>query len=146
MGKKREQMTPQAPQLRESVMVLTSQPLPALPSQSAKPGAQPVAQPEDTQAPVHTVPQAPQLFESLVVLTSQPFAGLPSQFAKPGKQAPRAQVPEAQVAAAFAKEQDTPQAPQWIGLLPRLTSQPLPALPSQLSKPALQDASLQLPD
>jgi hypothetical protein len=33
--------------------------------------------------------------------------------------------------------QERPHAPQWLGSLIRLTSQPLPAFPSQLAKPAL---------
>lgn len=77
----------QPPQLLTSVLVLTSQPLLACPSQSAVPGLQA----EQLQAPAtqlgvpfgheQTVPQPPQLLTSVWVLTSQPFAALLSQSA-----------------------------------------------------------------
>ncbi len=96
---------PQRPQLFRSVVVLTSQPFAALPSQFAKPVLQ-----VNPQVPIahvgvalggvgHKVPQRPQCIALVPVLTSQPFAALPSQFAKPvlqvSPQTPIAHVPVA---------------------------------------------------
>jgi hypothetical protein len=90
-------------------------------------------------------PQAPQFARSLLSAISQPFVALLSQFAKPAPQAPRAQVPVAQVAEALAKAQTRPQAPQLRTSVCVSTSQPFAALPSQLPKPALH-ATPQAPD
>ena len=77
------------------------------------------------------VPQAPQL---VVVLSwvSQPLAGLLSQSPKPVLQAPRVQVPVAQLAAALGKLQATLQAPQSVVVFVG-RSQPLPGSPSQFA-------------
>ena len=83
------QLVPQVPQLPLSACVLTSQPLAATPSQSAKPGAQvPMAQALAAQVAVacgrtQARPQAPQLVTLSVVPLSQPFAGSASQSPKP---------------------------------------------------------------
>ncbi len=76
-----EQMLPQREQLVTSVVVFTSQPLAALPSQSAKPAVQALRRhtPAEQVAPalgkLQRFPQAPQLFTSVAVLVSQPAAG-----------------------------------------------------------------------
>ena len=80
---------PQAPQLAALVRVSVSQPLTALPSQSANPSAQVVWHRLITHAAVafgpavHAVPQAPQLAAFARVSVSQPLAALRSQSAKP---------------------------------------------------------------
>src|SRR5437879_5793333 len=84
----RLQAMAQLPQWLASVLVFTSQPLPALPSQLAKPGLQVIWQAEFTHAGVPLLleqarPQPPQLAALVAVLTSQPFCGLPSQSANP---------------------------------------------------------------
>ena len=74
-----------APQFKLSLVVLVSQPLTALPSQSAKPAEQ--AKPHAPAmhvalalaAPPHTMPQPLQLLTSVSLLTSQPLARMPSQ-------------------------------------------------------------------
>ena len=77
------------------------------------------------------------MLRSLCSPASQPVLLLLSQLAKLGAQAPRAQVPLAQVAAALAKKQGRPQPPQCVVLVVVLVSQPLTASPSQLPKPVL---------
>src|SRR5437899_2362317 len=71
------------------------------------------------------VPQPPQLRAPPAMSVSQPFACLlPSQSAKPGSQAPL-QLPAPHVGLAmFCDEQMVPQAPQLIGSVVRVTSQP----------------------
>ena len=78
---------PQPPQLLTSSAVLASQPLAALPSQSAS-GLEQAEMPHTpfTQfgvppAAEHTLPQPPQLSTLLVVSISQPLAALSSQLA-----------------------------------------------------------------
>jgi hypothetical protein len=80
---------PQPPQLFTSVVVVVSQPLPALPSQSPLPAAH-IDTPHTllTQAGVppcggQTIPHALQLLTFDVVLISHPLVTLLSQFAKP---------------------------------------------------------------
>ena len=78
------QTMPQPPQLLLSVLVLTSQPLAARPSQLAKPGLQEAMAHEDAvQAEVafgkaHTLPHAPQLLTLAVR-----FVQVPLQFVNP---------------------------------------------------------------
>ena len=86
-----------------------------------------------------TLPQAPQ-FELLVPrVVSHPLDALPSQLPKPGSQDPSPQAPPAQTGVPWTSDgQAMPQAPQLARLVPRLVSQPLTALPSQLPKPAAQ--------
>ena len=60
-------------------------------------------------------------------------------------QAATAQLPALQVAVALARLQRFPHAPQWFTLEFVLTSQPLPALPSQFAKLGLHALMAQLP-
>jgi hypothetical protein len=111
---------PHAPQLAALVRVLVSQPLTALPSQSAKPSAQavwhrPIAHEAVAFGPaVQTVPQAPQFMVLARVSVSQPLAALRSQSAKPASHtSPHAPIRHARVAwtpAAHAM----PHMPQWF--------------------------------
>jgi hypothetical protein len=132
-----------------SVVSGVSQPFAALASQLPKPELQvPMAQVPDAQlalalARVQVVPQPPQ-FETVVSGASQPFAALASQLPKPGLQAPRAQLPVAQLEAAFDITQGVPHAPQSVAVVSG-ASQPLTAPRSQLPKPELQPSSVQLP-
>jgi hypothetical protein len=110
------------------------------PPQFISPAAHTVPQrpAEHTWAPAQAARHAPQFARSLVVLTSQPLAAIPSQSAKPALQV-NPQAPAAQVAVALAgAEHALPQRPQCVVLARVSTSQPLVAMPSQLSKPALQ--------
>jgi hypothetical protein len=117
----------------------TSQPLAALPSQSAKPALQaPTLHVPLRQAGLalagaeHTVPQAPQARTEDARSASQPFAGSPSQSANPVRHAPSPHTPEPQDAEALAGGgQLVAHAPQWSGALPRLVSQPLAGVASQ---------------
>ncbi len=143
---------PQAPQWERSVRVLTSQPLLALPSQSAKPALQlatphtPAAQLPVALAGLHAMPQPPQWARALRVFTSQPSASMALQSAKPSEHAPRVQTPAVQTAAPLAGAGHAPpQRPQWAALLRVLTSQPLAAIPSQSPKPVSQDATVHAP-
>jgi hypothetical protein len=78
---------PHAPQLRRSVRVLASHPLPGFPSQSAVPVAQPVTQRPAVHVAVipvgavQRIPQPPQCRRLVCVLTSQPLVATPSQSA-----------------------------------------------------------------
>jgi hypothetical protein len=81
-----------APQLALSLRVFTSQPLAALPSQSAKPAAHaprahaPLTQDAPALAKAQRMPQPPQLFASDVLTwVSQPLPDTPSQLAKPAR-------------------------------------------------------------
>src|SRR5262249_1962722 len=85
------QALPQAPQFLPSTRMLVSQPLPAKPSQSAKPGLQAMLHAPELHAAVpfvllQTLPQAPQLL-GVLRLVSQPLLARPSQLPKPGLQA-----------------------------------------------------------
>ena len=137
----REQPAPHEPQL-PSVLSGVSQPLPALPSQLPQPAAHeaiahvPVAHVEVAWASEHAVPQPPQLL-SVLSGVSQPFAGFPSQLPEPLVHVPSVQVPEAQLAPAFAKSHVMPQPPQSVSVRV-LRSQPLVSFRSQSSKPAEQ--------
>jgi hypothetical protein len=135
---------PHIPQLVGLERVSTSQPSDALPLQSAKPAMQ-----VNPHAPVvhvavalagamHARPHIPQFATATRVSTSQPFAGLPSQSAKPvlhrNEQTAALQTGDALARAGHA----APHPPQCEALVRTLDSQPLAALPSQLSKPASQ--------
>jgi hypothetical protein len=136
------QATPQPPQLALSLVVLVSQPLVVLRSQSAKPAVQvptaqaPVLHDGVALGTVQARPQAPQLL-TLRVLVSQPLSTSRSQSAKPAPQV-SAQFPVLQVGVALAVLQASRQAPQCSAEVLRLVSQPLVALPSQSPKPGLQ--------
>src|SRR5262245_59219676 len=91
-------MLPQWPQLLVSVPTLTSQPLPWLLSQSAKPVAQPEHLPFAQVTPNgQTLPQTPQFFGSAPGSVSHPLEGLPSQSAYPPTQSGMAHAPALQV-------------------------------------------------
>ena len=83
---------PHPPQLARLVFVFVSQPLPALPSQSPRPGLHvetPQTPPTQFGVPPaagHTFPHVLQLLMSELVLVSQPLFGLPSQFLNPAEQ------------------------------------------------------------
>jgi hypothetical protein len=69
---------------------------------------------------------------------------LPSQSPKPLLHASVAQLPEAQLVTAFAREHGALQAPQsWLVFV--LVSQPLFTLPSQSPKPTLHAVVVQVP-
>jgi hypothetical protein len=115
-----------------------------LPSQSAKPAVQVMAQRPAAQAgtalsaPMHTVPQAPQ-WETLVpVLVSQPLAALPSQSPKPAAHIATAHWPIVQAAVALARSHRVEHEPQRLLSVLRLASQPLLGSLSQSAKPAAQ--------
>jgi hypothetical protein len=134
------------PQLPQSVRVLIarSQPLPGTPSQSAKSPVHevithiPLAHDSAALARLQPTPQPPQSV-SVVMLRSQPFAGLPSQSAHPVSHDAIAQVPVEQVSVAWASVHAVPQPPQSVTVR-MLRSQPFASVPSQSSKPALQEA------
>lgn len=109
---------PQAPQWLVLLLVFTSQPLPALPSQSAVGGTQELMpQTPFTQLGVappglgQTLPHAPQWLTFVLVLTSQPFATLLSQLAKLPVQL-MVQLPELHPGVPLLELQTLPQAPQ----------------------------------
>jgi hypothetical protein len=141
---------PHAPQWAVLVRVSVSQPLAALPSQSANPARHdaivhvPPAHAAVALGRLHARPHIPQLVAVVRVSTSQPFAGFPSQSAKPALHAAMVHAPAAHAAVALASEHVRPHIPQCTALMPRLTSQPLAALPSQLPKPALHDATVHM--
>ena len=134
------QAVPHAPQWSTSVAVSTQ-----LPPQRTCPPVHPLAHTGEAPggawhtgvAPPHAPPQRPQL----VLLSrevSQPLRALPSQSPKPGLQArphtPLAQVGEPLASAGHAR----PHMAQLPADARTLTSQPLPALPSQSAKPVAQ--------
>ena len=134
---------PQPPQWRTSLRWSTSHPLLATASQLAKPVVQlDTAQALDAHAGValgseHAAPHEPHEVTVLRRSTSQPLAALPSQLPKPAAQVmPHA--PAAHEGVPLVALQALPQPPQWAGLVAKLVSQPLAALPSQSPKPALQ--------
>jgi len=135
---------PQLPQWLVVLVVLVSQPLEAMPSQSANPAVQlnaqrpPVHAGTALSAAMHTVPQAPQCETLVVVLVSQPLLALSSQSSNPAEQAPMSHRPIVQAAVALARSQRVVQAPQRVGSLERLVSQPFVGSPSQSPKPSTQ--------
>ena len=133
---------PQRPQCAVLVRRFTSQPLPGLPSQSAKPALQaerhaPPTHATDALGPAeHTAPHAPQFITFESVLASQPFELSPSQSPKPdahvSPQAPRLHTGVALV----APRQIVPHVPQSVTVSSR-ASQPLAGFRSQSAKPML---------
>jgi hypothetical protein len=121
------QASAQPPQLFTSVVVLTSQPLLDLPSQSAVPVAHletaqvEFVQTSDAVVELHTWPQEPQLLRSFVRLISQPFAAFWSQSWKPVEQEATEQVDAAHDSTALAVLHGVVQAPQCLGSVARLT-------------------------
>jgi hypothetical protein len=141
------QLFPHTPQLFMSLVVLTSQPLEASPSQSAKPAAHVVSVQVGTPATLvhasvawlllHAVLQSPQWLGVLIAV-SQPVLGLPEQFAKPAPQFKSVQLPPAQFSIAPPTVlHSLAQPPQLAASVFRLISQPFAALWSQSSKPVL---------
>jgi hypothetical protein len=134
---------PHIPQFAALVRVSTSQPLPGLPSQSAKPALHapiahaPAAQVAAALAKLHARPHVPQWAALVRVSASQPLAALPSQLAKPVAHAVIAQAPAVHAPVPLAGLQARPHAPQWV-VVSRVASQPLAALPSQSPRPAAQ--------
>jgi hypothetical protein len=129
------------------VVMSTSQPFAAMPSQSAKPESQ--AMPHDTPethvgvacgAEGHMTLQPPHAM-GLVTLFSQPFATIPSQSAKPCAHDPIAQLPELHAGAAFGTEQTCEHVPQFALSVEVVISQPFAIFPSQSPKPPLQAAT-----
>ena len=134
-------MPPQMPQL---VVVLSgaSQPVATLLSQLPNPLVQAIEHAPRLHEGVPLVllqalPQTPQLPALVCVFVSHPLAAVPSQLPKPVVQDESVHVPVAQDGLAFEKLQGTPHPPQFVKLL-SCVSQPLPELPSQSPKPAVQ--------
>lgn len=136
--------TPQAPQLFTLLVRFVSQPSATWPLQSPAPGAQlamPHTPPLQLGVPPvveHWLPQAPQLFTFVAVLTSQPLAALLSQLANPCEHWME-HCPAEQLGDPLTVLQACPQAPQCSAFVPRSTSQPLDAVPSQSAYPELHD-------
>lgn len=114
------QIFPQAPQFDVLVLTLTSQPLPATPSQFAKPALQDPRPHEPAEHAADALvglgqafPHVPQLAVLVLRFVSQPFPARPSQLPKPLLHAPSAQAPAAQAGAALARPaQALPHVPQ----------------------------------
>jgi hypothetical protein len=139
------------PQVRQSVSVFSgvSQPFDGSLSQSPKPATHAVM----TQLPVRQLVVAfaraqPTLQppQSVLVISdvSQPVASLPSQSPKLAVHAPIAQVPVAQVAVAFVREQLDPQPPQFTSVVMGV-SQPLGSTASQSPKPGRHEVHPHMP-
>jgi hypothetical protein len=132
----RPQVPPQTPQFVR-VFRRVSQPLPSRPSQLPQPASHeriwqlPLPQVAVAFAREQVVPHAPQLV-SVVVDVSQPLLSMPSQLAKPVLQLAIPQTPVSQVAAAFAREQLVPHAPQLLSVRVEV-SQPFVAFASQFA-------------
>src|SRR5689334_5172700 len=104
----------------------------------------PLEQTETAFARLHVAPQPPQLARLVKTLVSQPLARSLSQLAK-GMLQMMPQLPPVQVAVPLVLLQMLPQPPQLLMSPVVLVSQPFAALPSQLPKPALQLATVQVP-
>jgi hypothetical protein len=136
------QRAPQPPQLVALVLVLVSQPLPDMPSQSAS-GAvhtEPTMQVEPAQkgvrpdGAVQRLLHVPQLATSVATLVSQPSVGSLLQSRKPEVHAPMVHTPDTHVDAALAKRQRLLHAPQLFASVAVEVSQPAAVL--QSPKPA----------
>lgn len=140
-----------APQLLTSFKVFTSQPSVTLLLQSRQVLLQlptPHAPELQTGTPLFTtqpLPQPPQFAGSVSRLRSQPSPAKVLQSAKPAAQVPTPHVPPLQTGVPFETVQFAPHAPQLVRLVAVFTSQPLPGRPSQLLKPALHEATVQVP-
>jgi hypothetical protein len=142
---------PQAPQWARVLRVLTSQPLPTTPSQSALPALQvptaqaPIAHTAEPSATEQVRPQAPQLPALALRSVSQPSSASPLQSAKPASHV-NAQVPVSHDDDAWARVGHAlPQRPQWATLVLVLVSHPLAMASSQLPKGAEQREMVQTP-
>ncbi len=118
------------PQRVAAVLRFTSQPLSALPSQSAKPATQVSLQRPITQRLValgrapQALPQAPQWTSEARVSVSQPLPGMRSQSPKGSVHMATAQAPMRQAPLPLAAEHAAPHAPQWAMLSTRSTQAP----------------------
>jgi hypothetical protein len=138
------QRLPQAPQFEALERRSTSHPLPALPSQLAKPALQaatahaPEAQAAVPLATTQRLPHPPQWLTSEPLLTSQPSPPVPLQSRNAPAQAAMEHAPPTQAAVALVKLHARPHEPQLATSDAMPASQPLPAAASQSRKPALQ--------
>ena len=131
-----EHAIPQPPQLPVLVAVFVSQPLVRSPSQSSHGAVQTIPQAPLPHVPVpcwllQTFAQLPQCCASVFVLISQPFAACASQLAYPALHV-IPHCPPLQFETPFVVSHATPQPPQFCADVPRLLSQPLEAVASQL--------------
>jgi hypothetical protein len=139
------------PQWLTSVFLSTSQPLAALPSQSAKP----IAHVSTLQTPfehtlvacgsMHTFVHEPQLLTSFSVSTSQPLAAMPSQFPKPAEQLPTSHMPALHFGFACRSEHAFAHIPQSSLLTLVLTSQPSAESPLQSPYGAMHGPRMHTP-
>ncbi len=125
------QRVPQRPQLLEFVVVLTSHPLEAMPSQSAKPvrHVKPHAPAVHVGSALagagHAMPHAPQCAGELRVLVSQPLLASESQSPNPPAHTPTAHAPMRHTGVALASAGHAlPHAPQLATSFWRLVSHP----------------------
>jgi hypothetical protein len=135
---------PHAPQCAVVLLVFTSQPLAAIPSQLAKPIAQlatahtPATHEGVALASAHARPQPPQCATVVSVFTSQPLIGLASQFPKPALHAPSAHAPAEHTALALERAgHGCPHPPQCAADVCVFTSHPSPATALQSPNPGL---------
>ena len=142
---------PQRPQWAVATRRSASQPLVALPSQSAKPVAQramsqrPAAQAPVALAGAQRAPHVPQCARSLARVTSQPLVALPSQSPSPEAQVV-AQRPWTHAAIAPGPAAQTvPHAPQFARSATVSRSQPLLGSPSQSRNVPVHCATAQRP-
>ena len=128
-----EQALPHRPQFPAVVRMFTSQPLAAIPSQSAKPALQ--VNPHAPAAHVtvafalaaHARPQPPQWSTLVTVFVSHPVIRLPSQSAVPAAQLPTEQMPAMHVRVPLGGVGQTLRhTPQLLTSLTVPTSQPSP--------------------
>src|SRR5439155_1044131 len=125
-------LAPHDAQLLTSLLVLVSQPLAALASQSLNGGVQsptphtPAAQPGVPLAPqAPTLPHAPQWLAFVALSTSQPLASIRSQSRNVPLQLPIAHAPAAHAATPFVTiAQAIAHAPQFLTSRAASTSQP----------------------
>jgi hypothetical protein len=117
----------QPPQFFASLVMLTSQPLAPLPSQSARPAAHVdtvqtwAVQTSDAALMLQTCPQDPQLFGSCAMSISQPFEAIVSQFWNPVAHDVTEQVAPAHDSTALVVLHGVAQSPQCFASVPRLT-------------------------
>ena len=126
-----------------------SQPLEAMPSQSAWPARQrtphaPAVHVAVAKGPAgHTLRHAPQLYGSLAVPTSQPSEATRLQSPKPGSHAVTVHAPDTQPPAEWAPLHTTPQAPQFMRSDRGSISQPSAAFDEQwMNAPEHDDAQM----
>jgi hypothetical protein len=131
------------PQCETDVRVSTSHPSEAFALQSPKPVLQVNPQVPALQvvaalaAPAQVRPHIPQCVVELLRLVSQPLAAFPSQSPKPELQRNEQTPPLHSGVALAGVGHALPQRPQCAVAVRMFASQPLPAIPSQLSKPKL---------